>query len=67
MFKHPVGIKPNFFSLYIVGAPISGKIGDVVGSYDITFYIAGGFFILSSLCGFAAQVLDRHKKSKRLK
>ena len=47
----------------INGAPISGFIGDSVGSFDMTFYIASGFFILSSLFGFAAQILHRLEKS----
>ena len=47
----------------IIGAPISGFIGDSVGSFDVTFYIASGFFILSSLFGFAAQILHRLERS----
>ena len=47
----------------IIGAPISGFIGDFVGSFDVTFYIASGFFILSSLFGFAAQILHRLEMS----
>ena len=43
----------------IIGAPISGAIGDSVGRFNVTFYIAGGFFILSSLFGLAAQILHR--------
>ena len=47
----------------INGAPISGFIGDSVGSFDVTFYTASGFFILSSLFGFAAQILHRLERS----
>ena len=47
----------------IIGAPVSGAIGDSVGSFDMTFYIASGFFILSSLFGFAAQILHRLERS----
>ena len=47
----------------IIGAPISGAIGDSVGRFNVTFYIAGGFFILSSLFGLAAQILHRLERS----
>ena len=47
----------------IIGAPISGFIGNSVGSFDVTFYIASGFFILSSLFGLAAQILHRLEMS----
>ena len=47
----------------IIGAPISGAIGDSVGRFNVTFYIAGGFFILSSLFGLAAQILHRVERS----
>ena len=47
----------------IIGAPISGFIGDSVGRFDVTFYIASGFFILSSLFGLAAQILHRLERS----
>ena len=43
----------------IIGAPISGFIGDSVGRCDVTFYIASGFFIPFSLFGLAAQILHR--------
>ena len=43
----------------IIGAPISGFIGDFVGRFDVTFYMASGFFILGSLFGLAAQILHR--------
>ena len=47
----------------IIGAPISGFLGDSVGRFDVTFYIAGGFFILSSLFGLASQILHRLERS----
>ena len=48
----------------IIGAPIAGVVGEAAEGYDMTFYIAGGFFILSSLFGFAVQILK--KKTKKL-
>ena len=47
----------------IIGAPISGFLGDSVGRFDVTFYIASRFFILSSLFGLAAQILHRLERS----
>ena len=47
----------------IIGAPISGFLGDSVGRFDVAFYIASGFFILSSLFGLAAQILHRLERS----
>ncbi|CAG0883434.1 unnamed protein product [Darwinula stevensoni] len=35
-----------------LGAPIAGAISDATGSYDASFYTAGGFLILASLIGF---------------
>ena len=45
----------------IIGAPMVGAISDTFGSFDIGFYIAGGFFVLSSCASFAAQALHRKK------
>ena len=47
----------------IIGAPISGAIGDSFGRFDVTFYMASGFFIQSSLFGLAAQILHRVERS----
>ena len=38
-----------------------GAVYDAVGSFDLGFYIAGGFFIAASFCGFAAQAIHRKK------
>ena len=43
----------------IIGAPISRAMGN----FDTTFYIGGGFLVLSSLSGFAAQILHRIQKN----
>ena len=48
----------------IIGAPIVGAIYVAVGSFNIGFYIAGGFFVAASLCSFAAQAIHRRKKLK---
>ena len=46
----------------IIGAPMIGAIFDAVGSFNTGFYVAGGFFVASSFCSFAAQALHRRKK-----
>ena len=43
----------------MIGAPMVGAVYDAVGSFDLGFYIAGGFFIAASFCGFAAQAIHR--------
>ena len=48
----------------MIGAPMVGAVYDTVGSFDLGFYIAGGFFIAASFCGFAAQAIHR-KKAKQ--
>ena len=48
----------------MIGAPMVGAVYDAVGSFDLGFYIAGGFFIAASFCGFAAQAIHR-KKAKQ--
>ena len=46
----------------IIGTPIAAAVYGAVGSYDVSFYIAGGFFILASLMSFVAQLLHKLKK-----
>ena len=41
----------------IVGPPLAGVIFDATEKYDISFYMAGGFFIMASLVSFGAQLL----------
>ena len=48
----------------MIGAPMVGAVYDAVGTFDLGFYIAGGFFIAASFCGFAAQTIHR-KKAKQ--
>ena len=46
----------------MVGPPVAGAVYDATQSYDISFYMAGGFLILASLISFAAQILQKKKK-----
>ena len=46
----------------IIGTPVAGAVYDATESYDISFYMAGGFLILASLISFAAQILQKRKK-----
>ena len=48
----------------IIGTPIAAAVYGAVGSYDVSFYIAGGFFILASLMSFVAQLLHKLKKTE---
>ena len=48
----------------IIGAPMVGAINVAVGSFNIGFYIAGGFFVAASLCSFAAQAIHMRKQLK---
>ena len=45
----------------MIGPPIVGAIYDKVGNFDIGFYIAGGLFVASSFCTFAAEALNKSK------
>ena len=46
----------------MVWPPVAGAVYDATQSYDISFYMAGGFLILASLISFAAQILQKKKK-----
>ena len=50
----------------MVGPPVAGAVYDATNSYDISYYMAGGFLVLASLISFAAQALQR-KKQKNAK
>ncbi len=53
----------------MVGPPVAGAVYDATESYDISFYMAGGFLILASLISFVAQIWHRKRsglgKSKK--
>ena len=46
----------------IIGTPVAGAVYDATQSYDVSFYMAGGFLILASLISFGAQLLKRKKQ-----
>ena len=46
----------------IIGPPMAGAVFDATQSYDISFYMAGGALILSSLVSFGAQMLQRTRQ-----
>ena len=46
----------------MVGPPVAGAVYDATQSYDISFYMAGGFLILASFVSFVAQILQRRKQ-----
>ena len=46
----------------IIGTPLAGAVYDATQSYDISFYMAGGFLILASLFSIGAQLLQKKKQ-----
>ena len=46
-----------------MGPPLAGAIFDATENYDISFYVAGGSFVLASLISFGAQLM--HRKIKK--
>ena len=47
----------------MLGPPIAGAIHSATGAYATPFFVAGGFFILASLIGVCAQVLQMRRKN----
>lgn len=47
----------------IVGSPLAGAVYDATGSYDIPFFMAGGFFALSAIFSFIAPCMKRFVKT----
>ena len=48
----------------MIGPPVAGAVYDATETYDVPFFMAGGFLILASLISFAAQFLQRRQKRK---
>ena len=49
----------------MVGSPVAGAVFDATQNYDISFFMAGGFLIVSSFISFAAQILQRSRNKKK--
>ena len=49
----------------MVGPPVAGAVYDATQSYDVSFYLAGGFLILASLVSFGAQILQRRRRNQQ--
>ncbi|XP_022185604.2 monocarboxylate transporter 3 [Nilaparvata lugens] len=43
----------------IFGSPLAGIVYDITGAYDIPFFMAGSFFLISTITGFIAPVLKQ--------
>jgi hypothetical protein len=41
----------------MIGPPVAGSVFDATQSYDVPFYMAGGFLILASLVSFGAELV----------
>ena len=50
-----------------MGPPLAGAIFDATENYDISFYVAGGSFVLASLISFGAQLMHRTIRKSDLK
>ena len=51
----------------LIGTPIAGAVFDTTNSYNESFYMAAGFFILASFFGFMTQMLHiRQKKPDKM-
>lgn len=50
----------------VVGTPLAGALYDLTSSYDIPFYVAGGFFALSAALSFIAPTLKRFSPQQEL-
>ena len=51
----------------IVGPPLAGAVFDYTKSYDISFYMAGGFLIIAAAVSIGADVLRRREWTKKVK
>lgn len=49
----------------LVGPPIAGMASDITGNYDLSFFLAGGFIILSGALLMILPILKRYKKFQR--
>ena len=49
----------------IIGTRIAGAIYSSAGSYEISFYVAGLFFILAGFLSLAAQLLHMKQKNQQ--
>ncbi|KAL5273061.1 hypothetical protein ACFFRR_000060 [Megaselia abdita] len=46
----------------IIGTPLAGAVYDATESYDISFFMASGFFAISAVTSFAAPYMKRFQK-----
>lgn len=51
----------------LIGPPLAGWIYDITGTYDLSFYLAGVFIVLSGLMLLILPILGRYKKYKSLR
>lgn len=51
----------------LVGPPIAGWGYDLTGTYDLSFYLAGGFIIVSGVLLTILPILGRYRKYQRRK
>ncbi|CAH1723244.1 unnamed protein product [Chironomus riparius] len=49
----------------LVGPPIAGMASDITGTYNLSFFLAGGFIIMSGALLMVLPILKRYKKFQR--
>ncbi|XP_050348609.1 monocarboxylate transporter 3 isoform X2 [Nymphalis io] len=48
----------------LLGAPIAGALMDMTKSYEISFYVSGGFLLLSAVMCYPVDYISRWEKSR---
>jgi MFS family permease len=51
----------------LVGPPLAGMGYDYTGAYDLSFYLAGGFIVVSGALLLILPIVSRYKKYQRRK
>jgi MFS family permease len=51
----------------LVGPPLAGLAYDLTGTYDLSFYLAGGFIILSGICLMILPIVICYRKYREKK
>lgn len=49
----------------LIGPPLAGWITDLTGNYDLAFYLAGGFIVVSGMLMMLLPVRGKIKKYRR--
>lgn len=50
----------------LIGAPIAGMLYDATASYDVSFYVSGGFILLSALMCYPIDRINKWEKERAI-